>query len=105
MKTSMLTLASMALISLSAGAAFAGHHEGGMDGKSKKGYYMKKMDTNEDGQISKDEFMAKYEKKFDKKDTNGDGFISKDEMKEAKKEMKKKWKEKKEKMKEGKSDY
>ena len=35
-----------------------------------------KMDTNNDGQISKQE-MNQH---FDKLDTNGDGFISKDEL-------------------------
>ena len=46
---------------------------------------MKKMDTNEDGSVSKDEFMAYMEKKFSKKDKNGDGVLSADEMKRMKK--------------------
>ena len=36
---------------------------------------MKKMDTNEDGSVSKDEFMAYMEKKFARKDKNGDGVL------------------------------
>ena len=46
---------------------------------------MKKMDTNEDGSVSKDEFMAYMEKKFARKDKNGDGILSADEMKKMKK--------------------
>ncbi len=42
---------------------------------------MKKMDINEDGSVSKDEFMSNAEKKFAKKDKNGDGVLTEDEMK------------------------
>ena len=46
---------------------------------------MKKMDTNKDGSVSKDEFMSHAEKKFAKKDKNGDGVLTEDEMKRMKK--------------------
>ncbi|MFK7795625.1 MAG: hypothetical protein AB8B89_09765 [Gammaproteobacteria bacterium] len=46
---------------------------------------MKKMDVNEDGSVSKDEFMSHAEKKFSKKDKNGDGVLTEDEMKRMKK--------------------
>ena len=46
---------------------------------------MKRMDTDEDGSVSKEEFMAYMEKKFAKKDKNGDGVLSADEMKRGKK--------------------
>ena len=46
---------------------------------------MKRMDTNEDGSVSKDEFMNYMEKKFARKDENGDGVLSADEMKRMKK--------------------
>ena len=49
-------------------------------GKSKKEKFGK-MDTNNDAEISKDEFMAYAEKKFAKKDTDGNGVLSKKEMK------------------------
>ena len=42
---------------------------------------MKKMDINEDGSVSKQEFMSHAEKKFAKKDKNGDGVLTEDEMK------------------------
>lgn len=46
---------------------------------------MKKMDANDDGSISKDEFMSHAESKFERKDKNSDGVISTDEMKQMKK--------------------
>ena len=48
------------------------------------------MDADGDGSISKDEFMAHAEKKFEKKDKNGDGVLSGDEMKKGCKCCKKK---------------
>ena len=45
---------------------------------------MKMMDTDGDGSVSKEEFMAYAEKKFERKDTNGDGVLSADEMKHMK---------------------
>ena len=36
---------------------------------------MKKMDTDGDGSVSKDEFMSHAEKKFSHKDKNGDGVL------------------------------
>ena len=59
--------------------------DGHGDKKSCKIRKMKKMDTDGDGAVSKDEFMAHAEKKFAKKDKNGDGVISADEMKAMKK--------------------
>ena len=40
---------------------------------------MNKMDTNKDGQVSKDEFMKSMEKKFDAMDKNKNKMLSKDE--------------------------
>ena len=40
---------------------------------------MNKMDTNKDGQVSKDEFMAAMEKKFDAMDKNKNKMLSQDE--------------------------
>lgn len=50
------------------------------------------MDTDKDGKISHDEFMAKCEKRFKAMDANNDGFVSKEEKTEA---CKKKWEAKK----------
>jgi hypothetical protein len=38
------------------------------------------MDTNKDGKVSKEEFMAHYEKMFKSTDVDGDGFLTKDEL-------------------------
>jgi len=44
---------------------------------------LKKMDTNEDGKLSKKEVKGPIKKDFDKIDTNDDGFISKEELEKA----------------------
>lgn len=41
--------------------------------------HLKETDTNGDGNISKQEFMAGCEKRFQKMDANGDGQITKEE--------------------------
>lgn len=48
------------------------------------GHGMKKMDTNSDGEVSKDEFMTHKEMKFMMMDKNGDGKLTDDEMKHKK---------------------
>jgi hypothetical protein len=50
------------------------------------------IDTNNDGKISHDEYVAKSENRFKAMDTNNDGSVSSEEFKEA---CKKKWEEKK----------
>ena len=47
------------------------------DAKAKQS--MDKVDTNKDGQVSKDEFMAAMEKKFDAMDKNKNKMLSQDE--------------------------
>ena len=42
---------------------------------------MKMMDADEDGAVSKEEFMQHHEKKFTQKDKNEDGQLTADEMK------------------------
>lgn len=62
--------------------------------KDRHGKFMEKLDTNADGVISKDEFMAKHEEHFSKMDADGDGSVTGDEMKAAHQAMKEKWAEK-----------
>lgn len=100
----LLTLSLLA--TLASGAAFASNHEG--EGHKDKGYkgkkiekMIEKMDTNKDGEISKDEFTAHHEKKFNEMDTNKDGKVSKQEGEEFYKAMK----EKREKMKKEKGEH
>lgn len=67
----------------SGGVALADHHGGsGGDGDRKDGMMkerMMEMDSNKDGAISRDEFMAGHGVKFSEADANGDGKVSKDE--------------------------
>lgn len=48
--------------------------------KKKHGGFMKRLDTNQDGQVSAAEFAAGGEQMFAKLDTNADGKIAKDEV-------------------------
>jgi Ca2+-binding EF-hand superfamily protein len=48
--------------------------------KERHGRFMKRIDTNEDGQISGDEFAAAGERMFARLDDNGDGKIAKEEV-------------------------
>lgn len=57
-------------------------------------------DTNNDGKVTKEEFLAGAEKKFTEMDTNKDGVISKEEHEARKAEWKEKMKEKRAKAKE-----
>ena len=85
-KTKLLTLALVALTV--SGVANAGEnkdHKGGHEGR------FMKADTNNDGNISKAEFVAQSEKHFAKLDTNSDGNVTKDELAA----MKEKYKERK----------
>jgi len=54
---------------------------------------MKKIDTNEDGQVDKAEYMAHAEQRFERADANGDGFITTEEMRKAAMEMRKRHRE------------
>lgn len=84
-------------MALMAGPALAGHHEGGDEGKMcPKGKMFEETDTNGDGVVTMDEFMAKSAEKFATMDADKDGSVSQDE-------FKKHWEDKKahmEKMKE-----
>jgi Ni/Co efflux regulator RcnB len=72
---------------LAAPMAFAEGDKAEHDGKrGKGGHMMEKVDTNADGLISKDEFMAKHEEMFNKMDANSDGSLSKEELKTSMKE-------------------
>ena len=93
MKSMMYTLAVLGMVGLTSTAVLADDH---MDGDH-KAKMMERIDTNNDGMISKSEFMTKHEEKFTMMDTNKDGMLSMEEMEAAKKKMKEKWGDKKEK--------
>ncbi len=61
-------------------------------------YMMKKIDTNEDGQIDLSEYLANAEQRFKNMDLNGDGYVTREEQKEAGKIMREKHREMREKM-------
>lgn len=62
------------------------------------GKYFQAKDLDNDGRISKREFMAHQEKRFQELDQNGDGFIEPREAMAGKEHMREKIKEKREKM-------
>lgn len=66
----------------------SGYMVAGKEGKCGEGKCgMKMMDTDEDGSVSKDEFMTHAEKRFTEKDKNEDGQLTDDEMKMMKGKM------------------
>lgn len=73
MKKFTLTAAAL-MLSLSAGAAYANHHKG-----------------HDKGPMTKAEYMAKAEKRFNMMDANKDGTVTHDERKAAMKKMHEKW--------------
>lgn len=73
----LMTVAAVALLSAPALAEHPGGPEGG---PPHKGKMFEAMDSNGDGMVSKDEFMAAHMQRFEKMDTNADGNVSKDEI-------------------------
>ena len=57
--------------------AFHEKHRGG------KGEHFKRMDTNGDGKVSKQEALDAAAAAFDRMDTDKDGFVTPEEMKAA----------------------
>lgn len=84
-----LMLSALALV-MAVPVAQAGKHKGGKHHGEKM---FEKHDTNSDGVISKDEFMASAEERFAKMDADGNGEITKEEAEAVRKAMKDKWKE------------
>ncbi len=48
--------------------------------ESRGGKRIEKMDSDKDGKISKDEWIAYYSEKFTEKDVDGDGYVTAGEM-------------------------
>ena len=84
----MKKLISTGLIAVLFGAGFSGCAQDGMmkhgamkDGMGMQGGMgMKMMDTNNDGMISKEEFMKHYEAMFDKMKKDSNGMVSMKDM-------------------------
>lgn len=91
-KLSLIAIVTIAAVSLSS-AAFAGE---GKEKKRKSGgqhMMLKKMDTNEDGAVSAEEFKAAHAKHFTGADTDGDGSLSAQEFDAIGEKMRQKHKE------------
>ena len=88
----------LALVALSlfAAPALAEHHEGGAhDGAKGAEHFMKKIDADKDGKVSKAEWTAKGDTMFNESDTDKDGFITRDEAQAFRAKRMEKWKAKK----------
>ena len=92
--TRKILLFSATILAVSAMPVLADGH--GEDARRGLGHH----DTNGDGTITKDEFLAHAEKRFAKMDANGDGTITRGEAKEAREKMREKRKERREKRRE-----
>lgn len=89
MKKSLLLFSIGLLASALSIGAYAGKDAKRCD-SDKANSYMQKIDTNEDGYISRDEFVAHSESHFDKLDANADGVVDQDEFKAKHKKKHKK---------------
>jgi hypothetical protein len=63
-------------------SAAQNNQQGGNHHQQRDGF-MKRIDTNKDGAISKDEFVAAQVERFSKLDKNSNGILTKDEMRAA----------------------
>lgn len=95
-----ILMMSLCALAVASGVAIAGDHEGGKHGfgEKKLEHMFTKNDTDGDGAVSKEEFLASAEKKFTAMDKDGDGKITKEEAKTHHEEMRAKWQAKKGKM-------
>lgn len=85
-------LALSAAVLCAATAVHADDHDG-----KRQGGRLAKIDTNNDGKISRAEHLAAAEARFKRMDKDGDGFITREEGKAARAHMKEKVKDVKEK--------
>lgn len=63
-------------------------------------YMLKRVDSNEDGKIDLNEYLANAEKRFQNMDLNSDGFVTSEEHGESRKVMREKHREMREKRRE-----
>lgn len=92
----LLALSALALV-FSAPYALAQPQNGGKMGGDRGHKMMERMfdqaDTNGDGEISKEEFMAQAEARFKEIDQNGDDKITKEEVEAHREKMRQRWQE------------
>ena len=89
-----LAITALGIALVAGGQAAAAAHEGPPPAHHGKmmGRMMEKIDTDGDGQVSRDEFAAFHTDKFNKMDSNGDNSIDADERKAHHEQMKGKFK-------------
>lgn len=85
-------------LSLFATPALAEEHKGpgGPGGRPGPDHFIKKIDTDKDGKVSKAEWNAKGDAMFNDSDTNKDGFITRDEAEAFHAKKREEWKSKRE---------
>lgn len=95
MKKFAYSAAIMALIGAFAMPAMADHH-GKKNGERGKGgdRMFEQLDTNRDGVITRDEFIAHATKRFEAMDANKDGQVTKEEAKAHYETKRQDWKDK-----------
>ena len=76
MKTPHLTLLLLALLLISGCAWMKPHYSD----QQMHSYLFDKFDANEDGIITKEEYMEFIDERFDKMDTDGNGIITKEDL-------------------------
>jgi hypothetical protein len=85
----------LAAFGLTGGAAWAAHHEGEEGhGKSHHAKKFAETDTDGNGEISLEEWMASAESRFARMDADANGSLTAEEMKAAHAKMRERWKEK-----------
>lgn len=105
MKRTTFTILSLLLAGV-ATQAYASEHENptppqdGPHHEKMAGHMFKETDKNDDGFISKEEWIAKGDKMFAEIDTNKDGKLAHDEMKAHHEKKREEWKERREERKE-----
>ncbi|MDY6956029.1 MAG: hypothetical protein SVO96_04010 [Pseudomonadota bacterium] len=83
----MSRLATMVLITLLASLSSAAWAQPGERGSGMMQRMLQMADTDQDGRISKAEFMAMHDKRFSMMDANSDGFIDQTEREQAQQHM------------------
>ena len=77
-----------------------GHHKGkkGKYGGNRAKMMLEKVDSNQDGNVDLDEYLAHAQDRFNSLDLDSNGFVTQEEAKEAMKKMRQEHKERRKEM-------